>query len=300
MEFRSPTIDDAQWAVPLLETDNFMGSEFAFSNVYIWQDVVDMKISKFEDFVLVRADYGGDCIHYQYPCGKGDIKPAIDAILKVAETGDRPPAITSIPHNRKDLVEELYPGIFDFSNPRGNSDYVYLSSDLANLEGSKFRKKRNHISNFERSYPNWEFKEITEDKIVDIMEFTQRWQQQNKNDTEGINDESLAIKRALDNYSPLNLKGGYLTVDDEIVAYSYGRPMGDEFITHVEKGLYDINGAYAFINREMARTFGKDYTYINREDDVDEPGLRKAKLSYRPEFLVDKWRAEPKIWPPHK
>lgn len=299
MKFHAPTIEDAKWAVPLLEANNYMASEYAFTNVFMWQDVVDTEIDQFNDFPIIRVDYNGDHIHYQYPSGTGEIKSAIDKILEVAQTGDRPPLITAIPNEGKELLENLYPDKFNFTNPRGNNDYVYLSSDLADLPGSKFRKKRNHCSHFLRSYPDWEFKEINEDNISDITSFTEKWLRKNEvSDSEGIEKELKAIKRALNNYVDLGLRGGYLTVDEDIVAYSYGKPMGDEFITHVEKARYDIHGAYAFINREMAKKFGSEHKYINREDDVGEEGLRKAKMSYRPVFLIDKWQAEPKVWPP--
>ena len=301
MELKTPKIGDAEWAIPLLEANGFMGSEFAFTNVFVWQDYVATLIGEYKGFIIVQVDYKGDYINYQYPSGIGDIRTAIDAILEMAKEGDRPPSIIAIPDEGKELLEKFYPDVFDFSNPRGNNDYVYLSSDLANLPGGKYKKKRNHCSHFERSYPVWEFKEINGDVTEDILAFNQRWMDQHKStDIEGIQGEYQAIRRALQNFESLKLKGGYLTVEDEIVAYSYGLPMGDEFVTHVEKALYDIDGGYAFINREMARYFGKDHTYINREDDVDDEGLRRAKLSYRPAFLVNKWRAEPKVWPPEK
>lgn len=299
MKFLSPTIEDAKWAVPLLEANNYMASEYAFTNVFMWQDYVDIKIARFEDFVMVKADYGGDHINYQYPAGKGDMAKAIKEIILASQNDNRPPAITSIPDEGKELLEDLFPDTFTFTNPRGNHDYIYLSSDLADLPGKKFQKKRNHCSRFERDNPNWEFKLIDNTKINDISKFTERWLNQAGNvDSEGIKNEMLAIKRAMENYEALNLMGGYLEVDDEIVAYSYGRPMGDEFIAHVEKAMYDVQGAYAVINREIAKSVGSNYKYINREDDVDEEGLRKSKLSYRPVFLINKWRAQFKEWPP--
>lgn len=301
MKFNPATIEDIKWAVPLLESNDFMGSEFAFSNVFVWQDVYDIKIGRFNDYAVVTADYNDGYMHYQYPNGIGDIRPVLEQIINTAKEEGHIPAITGIPKQGVEVIEKYFPDMFTFVEQPGNSDYVYLSSDLANLPGSKFRKKRNHCSHFERSYTNWEFKEIKENHIDEILKFSKRWLDQTSNaDMEGIENELKAITRALNNYEALGLRGGYLTVDDEIVAYSYGRPMGEEFITHVEKALYDIHGGYAFINREMARKLEPEFKYINREDDVDEPGLRKAKLSYRPVFLIEKWRAEPKVWPPTK
>ena len=76
------------------------------------------------------------------------------------------------------------------------------------------------------------------------------------------------------------------------MAFSFGSAInGRVFDTHVEKALYDVNGAYNIINREMARAFCAGYEFINREDDVGEEGLRAAKLSYNPARLEEKWIA---------
>lgn len=176
---------------------------------------------------------------------------------------------------------------------------MYLSSDLANLPGRKYQKKRNHCSRFERMYPDWQFREITEDSLDAVCRFNERWRgfYENKDDKD-VQLEGVAVEQACRHYEELRLKGGYVTVGGEVVAFSFGSPLGDEFVTHVEKANYDVSGAYNIINREMARAFGGKYTYINRENDVGDEGLRTAKLSYHPAFLLDKLRAAPKVWPP--
>ncbi len=298
MEFRDLTVEDAKWAVPLLQANGYRSCEFAFANLYIWRKNICTQIARFEDYLIVRYEYGGDHIHYQFPSGTGPLKPAIEAILEDARALGRQPHFSTIPAERVADMEAAFPGYFEFQNPRGASDYVYLASDLAMLPGRKYQKKRNHCSKFERMYPDWEFCEITKEHLDEICKFNDKWCNLYVNQgDEGIEKERYAIQEACRHYDELHLKGGFLRIDGKMVAYSFGSPLGaDMFDSHVEKALYDVNGAYAMINREMARYFGADYTYINRENDVDEEGLRDAKLSYHPALMVEKFSAEPRAW----
>ncbi len=294
MNFREVTLEDGLWARPLLEANGYLSCEFAFVNIYIWRKVAHTEIARFEDFCVLRGDYGGRHIHYQFPAGSGDLKRVVDAVMEHARGDEKAPVIVSVPESGKEEMERLYPGFFTFTAPDAASDYIYLADDLAMLPGRKFQKKRNHCSRFERSYPSWQFHEITAESMAAVSEFNNRWCNLYDNrDDKGIATEHEAIELAFRHYDELNLKGGYITIDGEIVAFSFGSPMGKEmFVTHVEKALYDISGAYNIINREMAKRFCKDILYINRENDVDEEGLRKAKLSYNPVLLEEKYVAE--------
>lgn len=292
MNFQDIKVEDAQWAHPLLEAGNHQSCEYAFVNIYMWKGIYHTKIAKFDDFLVARSEMKR--LHYLFPSGKGELKPVIDAILLDAQEVGKEPVLFSLTEEEKSKVEELYPNKFVFDNPRGETDYIYESEKLANLAGKKMQKKRNLCSRFERSNPDWEFHEITPESIKEIMEFNNEWCKlyDNRGD-EGIQDEHIAIELACTHYKELKLKGGYITTNGKIVAFSFGSPLNDEiFVMHVEKALYDVTGAYNIINREMARNFCGDYKYINRENDVDEEGLRIAKLSYHPEILVDKYTAE--------
>ena len=292
MNFQDVKVTDAQWARPLLEATGYKSCEFAFVNIYMWKRVYNTQMARLDDFVIARSDMRR--LHYLWPAGPGDFKPAVDAILQDAREMGKEPVIFSLTQQHVEQMEALYPGVFVFDNPRGQADYLYLASDLADLPGKKFQKKHNHCSRCEPDIPEWSFHEIQPDSLGEICEFNNEWCRlyDNRGD-EGIQEEHRAIELACRHYNELKLKGGYVRVNGRVVAFSFGSPLNDEvFVTHVEKALYDINGAYSIINREMARRFCRGYQYINRENDLDEEGLREAKLSYHPAFLEDKFTAE--------
>ncbi len=292
MNYQEITANDGRWARPLLEEGGRRSCEFSFLNIYMWSRVYNTQMARFGDFVIARSALKR--LHYLYPAGRGNVNEAIDAIIADAGADGRQAVIFSLTEADKQKLEADYPGRFRYDKPRGEADYVYRSTDLANLPGKKFQKKRNHCSRFERSYEGWTFAEITASVMQEVCAFNNRWCRlyDNRGD-EGIEEEHRAIQLACSHYDELKLKGGYLRVNGEMVAFSFGSPLGkDQFVTHVEKALYDIEGAYNVINREMARHFCQGYTYINRENDVDEEGLRTAKLSYHPVFLEEKYTAD--------
>ena len=89
----------------------------------------------------------------------------------------------------------------------------------------------------------------------------------------------------------MELAGGILKVDGEIIAFTLGEPVcSDTFVVHIEKAFAEIQGAYPMINQQFVEHECQEYTYVNREEDTGAEGLRKAKLSYRPVFMVEKGR----------
>ena len=102
-------------------------------------------------------------------------------------------------------------------------------------------------------------------------------------------NEKRIIAYALEHRKSLGMVGGLIRVEGKVVAFTLGEPLTeDTFDVHFEKAYADIQGAYAIINREFARRELSAFTYINREEDMGIPGLRKAKLSYHPESMVEK------------
>ena len=134
---------------------------------------------------------------------------------------------------------------------------------------------------------------ITPDRIQECLDLEAEWCKANNCDQhEGTGNERRALVYALHNFEELGLTGGILHVDGKIAAFTFGMPINqDTFGVHVEKADTSIDGAYAMINYEFANHIPEQYVYLNREEDLGIEGLRKAKLSYQPAIILEKYVA---------
>ena len=102
--------------------------------------------------------------------------------------------------------------------------------------------------------------------------------------------EPESINVLFDNYERLCVKGGLLRTDGKIIAASVGEKYNGGAIIHVEKAERSIRGAYTTINKLLLENEFSDCVYVNREEDMGIEGMRQAKMSYNPVFLLEKYR----------
>ncbi|MFY9198059.1 MAG: phosphatidylglycerol lysyltransferase domain-containing protein [Acutalibacteraceae bacterium] len=289
-EFREPVICDKPKIKEILSKTRQTTCEFCFGNIFMWAPVYGAEISMCEHFFVCRST--DEKPSYSVPKGDGDFTKCIGALHEEALSQGNNLELYAITEQEKEELEILMPGKFSFIESRHNFDYVYSVEELATLSGKKFHSKRNHISYFEKNN-NWSYEEINSNNMQECIEMNRKWEAQNiEKNPEGIGREEIAITRAFEHFEELELKGGAIRVDGEIIAYTMGERLNDNtFCTHIEKALSDVRGAYQIINREFARNTISEYEFVNREEDLGIEGLRKAKLSYNPVMLVKKYRA---------
>ena len=269
------------------------GCEHSFVNKFLW----GRQKAAFLDGQLVCFSQFDRRSVYPFPIGPGDLKPALDAIMEDARERGIPCYITGMSEEDCTLLETLYPGQFRFHSDRDSYDYVYSVEDLSELKGRKFQKKRNHLNRFLQEHPNCQTMELDEHTRAAAFCMLQSWyaQRQIIDPTMDFHLEKLALDRAFAFQKQLGLEGVVLVENDEILAFAMGSPLReDTFDIHFEKAREDVPGAYNAINREFARYLRSKYPqlkWLNREDDLGLEGLRKAKLSYNPDHLVEKYWA---------
>ncbi len=290
MNFHSPTLSDKEWVTKAFLEGQTDCCEYCFGNIYMWSDIYDNKIYN-DNGIFVSADFTDEPI-FCYPIGSGDKKATISKLIEFAKSLNVNLEFFGLTEKDKDELNYLFPNQFDIQETRDFFDYLYKSEDLANLVGRKYHSKKNHVSYFEKNF-DWKYEPINKDNIEQCLLLNHHWEGLNKQkNPEEISEENQAIKKALNNYFDLDFEGGALTIQGEIVAFTFGERLNDNtFCTHVEKAYGNIRGAYQMINREFARQLQDRYEFINREEDTGSEGLRRAKLSYQPHRLVIKYSA---------
>jgi hypothetical protein len=291
LEFFDITLENREKIVSLLNYSQNMGCEYCFANNFAWKRLANTKMAFFEDFYILCAfDTESGFPEFSFPTGKGNLKTAINEIIRTANSLDSPVMINSVEERYIEYINANYPDFFDISFNDSSSDYIYRRDLLANLTGKKFHSKRNHIAQFKKKY-NWQYKPLSQADFDEIILLSTKIYNQKKGYTEKSEiSEQFAINAFLENYNTLNLSGGVLYVDDKLIAFTIGEPINSEtFGIHIEKADVDFHGSYAMINQCFAKTIPENYIYINREEDLGIDGLRKAKESYYPEFLLKKY-----------
>jgi hypothetical protein len=190
-------------------------------------------------------------------------------------------------------LEQVFPKGFRFIPERDYFDYIYLREDLVMLSGKKYQAKRNHINKFSKLY-RYEYKVLTPDLVPQCLALECKWYKANRTEEDALelSHERRSLTFALQHAVELDLMGGVICVEGQIVAFSFGAPINrDTFAVHVEKADVRYDGVYSVMNFEFARRIPEQYMYVNREEDLGIAGLRQSKQSYRPVFLLEKHTA---------
>ena len=263
----------------------------------MWRDMLNLQWA-IEDEVLYVFSSNEENFSAWQPIGSQDkMQDAITKILQVAEEncGDKEFMFVFV---EKSFADELacYPyAKFNISADRNNFDYVYLAQDLINLSGRKFHGKKNHLNAFKREYPDAKYLPITEEIIPQCREQINIWYETHKRanpDDEFICYERAAIHEIFDHFDAFKLKGGAILIDNKVVAFTFGEKLNsDTAVIHVEKADHNIRGIYVAINQSFVENEWADMIYINREEDMGIEGLRKAKNSYCPIKMIEKFNA---------
>lgn len=259
--------------------------DVSFANIFGWLHLFDSRVAEVGEWLILKYRIDGlPRTAYMQPLGGADFTPLVPLLAEDAHREGQPLRLL-LDGSGVDLL-----GADDWAVDcnRDACDYIYHRDELAQLSGSAFKAKRNHIARFESRY-NYTFEPLTTDNLEECLSVDAEWRLR-RGSTDAA--EAFALRRKLHCFMDLGLEGGVLRVDGRVVAFTFGSQLTDDtFCVHCEKADTNFDGAYAVVNRMMARQLPDTTRYINREEDLGIEGLRRAKLSYRPAMLLRKYTA---------
>ena len=290
IEFHRTSLEDKSRYEEILFASPSRSCEYSFANKNLWGR---QELAFIHGCVAFFSHYNGQSV-YPYPIGSGDKKAVIEEILLDARERGIPCRITSMTDADREDLEKWFPGKFAFRMSRDDYDYVYAIDALADLRGKKLQKKRNHFNRFAAAHPDYHILPLNCETFPRAQHMINDWFVHRKM-IDPLGDyllENLALAKAFRQYDPLGMEGIALLSGDQVLAVTMGtRLSADTFDIHFEKAREDVDGAYNAVNCEFARYLRLKYPevrFLNREDDMGLEGLRKAKLSYYPDHMVEK------------
>lgn len=292
LNWKIPEKKDIPEMKKAVQQSNCCGSDASALNIYLLRNKYNTEICFCEGFLFRKYHGLNGRRGYGYPLGNGSIDAALGIIKRDSEERGEKTEFCLLEEKQKKVVNQYYNSQIEWDNDAGNSDYIYVRGNLAKLSGKNYHKKKNHVLKFCRTYSDWKYCDITEANIKDTIRIAEKWFDEKSNVCDRKKTgEYEAIKEAADNYFEFGLCGGILYVGDNPAAMTIGSEINKDVCdVHFEKavGKYAADGAYAVINNMFALSH-TGYIYLNREEDINIEGLRKAKMSYHPDIILKKF-----------
>lgn len=290
LDFKPLTLEDKHIFDKYLKPYSLLTCEYSFTNLFIWRKCLDTQYCIMNDTLIIKKmDFNGH-YHFMQPIGykKESLGELIDELAKYKSNSSMSYLFKDAETPFIEDLKTLYNCNLTIEEDRDNFDYIYESSRLISLSGKKLHSKKNHYNNFIKNN-KYHVEMLNKSNIEDCIEAACEWCKQN--DCKGyLRFELKAIQELLINSEKFDFVGMGVYVENVLSAFTIGEKVNDTMaIIHIEKAVTDINGLYAYINKTFAETCFSDVAYINREQDMGNDGLRKAKLSYQPYKLEPKF-----------
>ena len=200
--------------------------------------------------------------------------------------------LVRVPEVLAHLLQEALPGRVQCEETRGHWEYLYKTEELALLPGNRFSRKRNHVNGYRKAYGKPDYRPFDAAIMEDVLALQDEWCQWHEcANSPALQAENEAINRVLAHWEELpELIGGAVYAGETLVAFSVGEKLDDQTLgIHYEKAHSGYRGAYQVMNNVFAANAGQGYALLNRAQDLDEEGLRQAKLTYQPTDFLRKY-----------
>ncbi|MFA6755720.1 MAG: GNAT family N-acetyltransferase [Bacilli bacterium] len=260
--------------------------EFTVGEKYMWRSESDTCFKIDDDTLYMYEIYDTNKISFYFPI-TDNIKKALDYLDNLCLANHFKLKFTCLEKNELDYLLKRYKHVKYYSN-RDWSDYFYDANSLQTFAGKHLSSKRHNLNKFIKNNPNYVFHIANAEDIERIKAFYLFDKSQIAFDNKDeINEYDISLD-LIKNFNKLNQICGYITIDNNVVAYSIGEVVGDVLFIHLEKALAKEEGCFQAIVNEFAKSFKDKIKFINREDDNGDPGLRESKIQYHPLEILEK------------
>jgi len=222
------------------------------------------------------------------PVGAGDKAKALDALA--ACLAERSPEAFIGRADDVFVQNVVDPDRYRIRTDRDNSDYVYLAESLITLSGNRYHKKKNHLNKFKKTH-DFTYRVLDSETVHTFLDLQSDWcRLKDCASSDALLEEDRAVYEALTHHDQLGFRGGAILIDGRVEAFALGEKLNeDTAVIHIEKANPKILGLYAIINQQFCEKEWSEVTYVNRQQDLGIPGLRKAKKSYHPDHMIHKF-----------
>jgi uncharacterized protein len=289
--FSPVRLADKEIILPRLMANDVFFCDFSFANLFMWGDIFKTRWLLHDERLWIYNGYDDLML---LPVGKALTLPALVAASDMLRREGKSGNFVLVD---QDFVKDNA-GLADFFKvtiDMDNGDYIYSSQKLVDLPGNKLHKKRNLINQFQALYPDYVCQPLQAADLDACLELSEKWCRMRTCEETDFDHETSALKKALGNFSELELQGLKISHGGQLIAFSiFSRLSSNMADVHFEKFDPEMKGIGQVINWETAKLLAAEYKYINREQDLGIEGLRQAKKSYDPEYVVSAYFLERK------
>ncbi len=262
--------------------------DYTVGTTFLWRHYFHSAWTVVHDTLLLRARYfdGGEM--YTFPIGDN---PTLALAALRDDCRARGVAARFCFTVSEDLpaLEAAF-GASDVSEEVDWADYLYDKAAFVSLAGRKYHGQRNFVNRFKKLYPEAALLPLCQGNLAAARSFIEEQYAKFPDTSPMATAEHEAILELLDNYDLYGMRGGVLTVGEHIAGLTVGDVIGDTLYVHVEKADTSYAGAYPMLAAAFAASVTDPAVlYINREEDMGDVGLRRAKQSWHPLRLIPKY-----------
>jgi hypothetical protein len=287
LNFEPISLDRQKEYLALLAKCPQVASDYSFLNLWAWAEDYGLRWAWEEDLVWIKQTRPTEL--YWAPVGSWNL---IDWQNRHEHRADSHTVFIRVPQKLVEIWSAAAGDEANVSEERGHWDYLYTVSDLIELKGNRYHKKKNLLNQFVKKY-EFTYLPLEPGLIEQALGMQEDWcTWRDCESSEVLSAENKAIARILNDWQQFNgVQGGAIIINGAMAAYTVAeRLTPDSIVIHFEKGDTQYKGVYQAINQMFLANSATQFALVNREQDLNDEGLRKAKLSYHPVSFVDKCR----------